>query len=60
MSRCMFRASKGQDYSDPNNHKEDRKREEEHREETVTQGHTVGYWQNQEKNLSETEGSLSA
>lgn len=38
MSRYMFRASKGQDYRDPNNDKEgrERKKKEEHGEERIT------------------------
>lgn len=61
MSRYMFRASKGQDYSDQTmTRKIERKKKEEHREERITQGYTAGYWQNQEKNLSAAESSLSA
>lgn len=40
--------------------KAERKKKEDHREERITQGYTAGYWQNQGKNLSETEGRLSA
>lgn len=39
--------------------KVEKKKKEEHREERITQGYTAGYWQNEEKNLSETESSLS-
>lgn len=57
----MFRASKGQDYSDPNNDKKGREKKEgrpQRRENNP--GYTAGYWQNQGKNLSETEGRLPA
>lgn len=39
--------------------KEESKEKAEHGEEGIIQGYTAAYWQNQEKNLTETKGSLS-